>query len=127
MRVRLRNSRTGMFLCAEPNGNTVVNRPSPGEWETFQVERGHHHHHGAVAFRSQHGRFLCCEPSGACMANRDAVGEWESFRVQPAPNGRSIVIRSHHNTLLLATGNNDLYANRDNSPDAEEMWDVSFA
>jgi hypothetical protein len=122
--VTLRNSRNGMFMCAD-NDNTVVNRQQAGPWETFTLVPGNRP--GTLGMQSAFGKFVCAEPSGFVVANRGQVGEWESFTFQPAPVPGRYLVRTHHNQLLFANPANDLAANIDFTPGAEEAWEVNFA
>ena len=77
--ITFRCPRTGLYLCAEPNGHVVANRHEAREWEWFRaVPRGDG---GKYAFQSCHGTFLCAEPGGAVVCNRHSADAWETFTV----------------------------------------------
>lgn len=80
-RVSLQAS-NGMFLCAEPDGRVIVNRPESGEYERFTYEL----RDVGVAFKSVHGNYLCAPNDGVGLVVADRVpgptvpGEWEFLR-----------------------------------------------
>jgi len=81
-RYTLKSVHTGMYLCAEPSGHVVANRPAAREWEWFRaVPRGDGA--GAYAFQSCHGTYLCVEPTGAVVCNRRVADAWETFCIVP--------------------------------------------
>src|SRR4051812_16927793 len=59
-KVSLQNYRTNNWLCAEPNGKAICDRPQPDIWEQWTL----HGINGRVAFVSCHNNFLCAQPPG---------------------------------------------------------------
>ena len=68
----------GKYLCCEPGGRFVVDRPAPGPWESFQLlvvgrER-------CIIRSVAHGHVLCSPGQGAALEHRSGYGgAWELF------------------------------------------------
>jgi hypothetical protein len=86
-KLSFQNFRSNKWLCAEPNGRAVCDRPQPDIWEKWTL----HGISGRVAFQSYHNKFLCAQPpgqntefGGEVIANRPECKEWERFSMIPA-------------------------------------------
>jgi hypothetical protein len=88
-KISLANYRTNRWLCAEPSGKAICDRPSPDIWEEWILHAVGDTKH--VALKSYHGRWLCAQApgddtqyGGEVIANRVDCGEWEHFSMIPS-------------------------------------------
>ncbi len=90
----------GNWVCAENGGGreVVANRPSPHQWETFQIinasDSAKAPNYGqSIYLKACNGQYVCAEGGGGreVVANRPSPHQWETF-VLTLPPGLSATV-----------------------------------
>lgn len=73
----MQSAATGAWLCGEPHGQVVCNRPEMNAWEEWSTAAGPLP--GTLTLKSAHGLYLCVDPAGRVVADRPVGDVWESI------------------------------------------------
>jgi len=86
-KVALRNYRNKKWLCGEPAGKAVADRPNLAQWEHWDLIKTSPN---KFSLRSVHGLYLCAQPpgqytchGGEVIADRKELAAWEQFDMIP--------------------------------------------
>ncbi len=90
------------FLCCEQHGdhNLVVNRDTPGEWETFTLIQ---YQDSSVTILASNNKYLSVDlhTDQKILLGPEKALEWERFKIEKLANGKSVLKDCNNNYVLL--------------------------